>query len=388
MIQFLSTIFIGKNPDTSDPQVRQKFGVLSGIVGIGFNILLFIGKLIVGLLSNSIAILADAFNNLSDAGSSIITLIGFKIAGQKPDSDHPFGHGRLEYISGLFVSMIIIYMGIELVKTSFGRIMHPESLQFSPITLAILIASILVKCYMYFYNRSISKRIKSAAMMATAKDSLSDTVSTLVILLCTLLSHFYGIHLDGWCGIMVGAFILYTGYQAAKETIDPLLGQPPEIEFVQQIEAIIMSYPDIQGIHDLIVHNYGPGRTMISVHAEVPADGDILVLHDTIDIIEHSLREKLNCQAVIHMDPICTDDPETILLKEDVTAFIKGISSELSLHDFRLVKGPTHTNVIFDLLVPFDFSISDAKLIKDITAHIQGKEGCYFAVIEIDKKYA
>ena len=388
MIQFLSTIFIGKNPDTSDPQVRQKFGVLSGIVGIGFNILLFIGKLIVGLLSNSIAILADAFNNLSDAGSSIITLIGFKIAGQKPDSDHPFGHGRLEYISGLFVSMIIIYMGIELVKTSFGRIMHPESLQFSPITLAILIASILVKCYMYFYNRSISKRIKSAAMMATAKDSLSDTVSTFVILLCTLLSHFYGIHLDGWCGIMVGAFILYTGYQAAKETIDPLLGQPPEIEFVQQIETIIMSYPDIQGIHDLIVHNYGPGRTMISVHAEVPADGDILVLHDTIDIIEHSLREKLNCQAVIHMDPICTDDPETILLKEDVTAFIKEISSELSLHDFRLVKGPTHTNVIFDLLVPFDFSISDAKLIKDITAHIQSKEGCYFAVIEIDKKYA
>ena len=388
MIQFLSTIFIGKNPDTSDPQVRQKFGVLSGIVGIGFNILLFIGKLIVGLLSNSIAILADAFNNLSDAGSSIITLIGFKIAGQKPDSDHPFGHGRLEYISGLFVSMIIIYMGIELVKTSFGRILHPESLQFSPITLAILIASILVKCYMYFYNRSISKRIKSAAMMATAKDSLSDTVSTFVILLCTLLSHFYGIHLDGWCGIMVGAFILYTGYQAAKETIDPLLGQPPEIEFVQQIETIIMSYPDIQGIHDLIVHNYGPGRTMISVHAEVPADGDILVLHDTIDIIEHSLREKLNCQAVIHMDPICTDDPETILLKEDVTAFIKEISSELSLHDFRLVKGPTHTNVIFDLLVPFDFSISDAKLIKDITAHIQSKEGCYFAVIEIDKKYA
>ena len=388
MIQFLSTIFIGKNPDTSDPQVRQKFGVLSGIVGIGFNILLFIGKLIVGLLSNSIAILADAFNNLSDAGSSIITLIGFKIAGQKPDSDHPFGHGRLEYISGLFVSMIIIYMGIELVKTSFGRIMHPESLQFSPITLAILIASILVKCYMYFYNRSISKRIKSAAMMATAKDSLSDTVSTFVILLCTLLSHFYGIHLDGWCGIMVGAFILYTGYQAAKETIDPLLGQPPEIEFVQQIETIIMSYPDIQGIHDMIVHNYGPGRTMISVHAEVPADGDILVLHDTIDIIEHSLREKLHCQAVIHMDPICTDDPETILLKEDVTAFIKEISSELSLHDFRLVKGPTHTNVIFDLLVPFDFSISDAKLIKDITAHIQGKEGCYFAVIEIDKKYA
>lgn len=388
MIQILSNFFIGKNPDTTDPQVRQKYGILSGTVGICFNILLFIGKLLVGLLSNSIAILADAFNNLSDAGSSIITLIGFKIAGQKPDSDHPFGHGRLEYISGLLVSMIIIYMGIELVRTSFNRILHPEDLQFSPLLLVILIASILIKCYMYIYNRSISLRIKSAAMMATAKDSLSDTISTFVVLICTLLSHYYGIHLDGWCGIVVGVFILYTGYQAAKETIDPLLGQAPEPEFVDQIEEIIMSYPEVLGIHDLIVHNYGPGRTMISVHAEVPADGDILVLHDAIDIIEHSLREKLHCHAVIHMDPICTDDPETIALKEDVTKYVSELSSELSLHDFRLVKGPTHTNVIFDLLVPFDFTLTDAELIKNITAHIQSMEGCYFAVIEIDKKYA
>lgn len=387
MIRFLSNIFIGKNPDTKDPQIRQKFGILSGFVGICFNILLFAGKLIVGILSNSIAIMADAFNNLSDAGSSIITLIGFKIAGQKPDSDHPFGHGRLEYISGLLVSMIIIYMGIELVRTSIGRILNPQQLQFNPLMLIILIASILIKCYMFLYNRSISTQIKSAAMMATAKDSLSDTISTFVVLVCTLLSHFYGLHLDGWCGILVGIFILYTGYEAAKDTINPLLGQAPEPEFVEQIEDIIMSYPAVLGIHDLIVHNYGPGRTMISVHAEVPADGDILVLHDTIDIIEHSLREKLHCQAVIHMDPICTDDPETIQLKEDVTAYIRKISTELSLHDFRLVKGPTHTNVIFDLLVPYDFSISDSQLTKDITTYIQGKEGCYFAVIEIDKKY-
>lgn len=388
MIHILSKLFIGKNPDINDPEVRQKFGIISGTVGIGFNILLFLGKLVVGFLSNSIAIMADAFNNLSDAGSSIITLIGFKIAGQKPDSDHPFGHGRLEYISGLLVSMIIVYMGIELVRSSFERILHPEELQFSPLILIILTASILVKFYMYIYNRNISKRIKSAAMMATAKDSLSDTVSTFVVMMCTLLSHFYGIHLDGLCGIVVGAFILYTGYQAAKETIDPLLGQAPEPEFVDQIEEIIMSYPEVLGIHDLIVHNYGPGRTMISVHAEVPADGDILVLHDAIDIIEHSLRENLHCHAVIHMDPICTDDPETVALKEDVTAYIHELSSELSLHDFRLVKGPTHTNVIFDLLVPFDFALTDAQLIKDITSHIQSMDGCYFAVIEIDKKYA
>lgn len=388
MIRLLSKLFIGPNPDTNNLDIRQKFGVLSGWVGIGFNILLFIGKLLVGLLSNSIAILADAFNNLSDAGSSIITLIGFKIAGQKPDSDHPFGHGRLEYISGLLVSLIIIYMGIELVRTSFNRILHPEDLTFSPILLVILIASIIIKFYMYIYNRSISKLINSAAMMATAKDSLSDTISTFVVLICTLLSHYYGMHLDGICGIVVGVFILFTGYQAAKETIDPLLGQAPDPEFVSRIEEIVMSSPEVIGIHDLIVHNYGPGRVMISVHAEVPADGDILVMHDAIDVIEHSLREKLHCHAVIHMDPICMNDPETIALKEEVTSYIKTIGTDLSLHDFRLVKGPTHTNVIFDLLVPYDFHISDSQLIKDITAYIQAKEGCYFAVIEIDKKYA
>lgn len=387
MIKLLSNIFIGQNPDTSAPEVRQKFGILSGTVGICFNILLFAGKLVAGLLSNSIAIMADAFNNLSDAGSSIITLIGFKIAGQKPDPEHPFGHGRLEYISGLFVSVIIIYMGIELTRTSINRIMHPEELQFSPVLMIILVVSILIKFYMYFYNRSISRKIKSAAMMATAKDSLSDTISTFVVLGCTLLSHFYGLSLDGWCGIILGMFILYTGYRAAKDTIDPLLGQAPEPEFVKDIEAIVMSYPEVQGIHDLIVHNYGPGRIMISLHAEVSADGDILVLHDTIDVIEHTLRDKHHCHAVIHMDPICTDDPETIALKEDVTTFIKELGSELSLHDFRLVKGPTHTNVIFDLLVPFNFEITDVQLIKDITAHIQSREGCYFAVIEIDKKY-
>lgn len=388
MIRFLVNQFIGKNPDPQDPIVRQKYGVLSGWVGICFNLLLFAGKLLVGILSNSIAILADAFNNLSDAGSSIITLIGFKIAGQKPDSDHPFGHGRLEYISGLLVSLIIIYMGIELVRTSFDRILHPQDLSFSPFLMVILVASIAIKFYMYLYNRSISHKIKSAAMMATAKDSLSDTISTFVVLICTLLSHYYGLHLDGLCGIVVGAFILYTGYQAAKDTIDPLLGQAPDPEFVSQIEEIVMSSPEVIGIHDLIVHNYGPGRVMISVHAEVPADGDILVMHDAIDVIEHSLREKLHCHAVIHMDPICVDDPETISLKEEVTSYIKTLSEDLSLHDFRLVKGPTHTNVIFDLLVPYDFTITDAELIKDITKYIQSKEGCYFAVIEIDKKYA
>ena len=216
MIKLLSNIFIGQNPDTSDPEVRQKFGILSGTVGICFNILLFAGKLVAGLLSNSIAIMADAFNNLSDAGSSIITLIGFKIAGQKPDPEHPFGHGRLEYTSGLFVSVIIIYMGIELTRTSVNRIIHPEELQFSPVLMIILVVSILIKFYMYFYNRSISRKIKSAAMMATAKDSLSDTISTFVVLGCTLLSHFYGLSLDGWCGIILGMFILYTGYRAAK----------------------------------------------------------------------------------------------------------------------------------------------------------------------------
>ncbi|MBQ8231591.1 MAG: cation transporter [Lachnospiraceae bacterium] len=388
MITLLTKLFIKDYENTSSPKVRQAYGILCGAAGIGFNLLLFAGKFLAGILSNSIAITADAINNLSDAGSSIITLVGFKMAGQKPDPDHPFGHGRIEYISGLMVSFIILLMAFELIKSSVDKILHPEELSFSPVVLGILIASIAVKCYMAYYNRKIGKKLDSAAMMATATDSMSDTAATTVVLIATLVAHFTGIQIDGYCGIVVGLFICFAGINAAKDTISPLLGQAPDPEFVQQINDIVMAYEGVIGIHDLIVHNYGPGRVLISLHAEVPAEGDILTMHDMIDLIEHDLRNRLHCHAVIHMDPVCIDDPETNRLKELVKGYLAEISSAITLHDFRIVTGPTHTNIIFDVVVPFDFKISDKALVEKISARIQEENPNYFAVIEVDKQYA
>lgn len=385
MIRLLTKLFIKNPEDISSPAVRQAYGVLSGAVGIFLNLALFAGKFAAGLISGSIAITADAFNNLSDAGSSVITLIGFRMAGQKPDPGHPFGHGRIEYLSGLFVSIAILIMAFELIQSSVSKILHPEPVAFSPVIVLILAASIVVKCYMYLYNRMISRKIGSAAMMATAKDSLSDTLATSVVLLCTLLSHFQDLHIDGWCGVLVGLFILYAGYDAARDTINPLLGQAPDPAFVRQVESLVLSYPDILGVHDLIVHNYGPGRIMISVHAEVPADGDILALHDTIDNIEHALKSRLLCEAVIHMDPVCTNDAETVSLRETVSALAREIGGSLSIHDLRLVKGTTHTNVIFDLLIPYDFPMSDEKTVDLIREKITALDRKYIAVINVDK---
>lgn len=386
MIALLSRIFIKDASNVQQPSVRQAYGILCGAVGIFLNLCLFAGKFIAGAVSNSIAITADAFNNLSDAGSSIITLIGFHMAGQKPDPDHPFGHGRIEYISGLLVSILIILMGFELLKSSFTKIIHPEDLAFSPVIIVILTASILVKCYMYFYNRQIGKRINSAAMSATAADSLSDSISTAVVLASTLTAHFSGLAIDGWCGLAVGLFICYSGFNAAKDTISPLLGQAPDREFVQQVNDIVMAHEGVLGIHDLIVHNYGPGRVLISLHAEVPADGNILTLHDMIDTIEHELRSTLSCHAVIHMDPICVNDELTERLKKMVKGYLSEISDTLTMHDFRIVAGPTHTNLIFDVVTPYDFAMPDEELIKLISDKIQTGNPQYFAVIDVDKQ--
>lgn len=387
MVQLLARLFIKNYEQTDSPSVRQSYGVLCGGVGIGFNILLFIGKFLAGLISNSIAITADAFNNLSDAGSSLITLIGFKMAGQKPDTEHPFGHGRIEYLAGLLVSLLILLMGVELVKSSVAKIMHPEATDCTPVVAAILIASILVKLYMYLYNRSTGRKIDSAAMMATATDSFSDMLSTSVVLIATLIGKFTGLQIDGWCGLLVGIFILYAGLCAAKDTISPLLGQPPQKEFVERIEAIVQSYPQVLGIHDLIVHDYGPGRVMISLHAEVPASGDMLHLHDTIDNIERELHRELHCDAVIHMDPVMNDDEETQALKKQVTSCLHELDETLNLHDFRIVKGPTHTNIIFDILVPFKFPLSDAEISRFMEEKIHGISASYYAVINIDNDY-
>lgn len=387
MLTLLSKWFIKDPENTSDPQVRQSYGVLCGILGILFNVILFIGKFAAGTISNSIAITADAFNNLSDAGSSIITLIGFKMAGQKPDPDHPFGHGRIEYISGLLVSIVILIMAFELLKSSVVKIFHPDELTFSPVIIAILVTSILVKCYMAYYNKKIAAKIQSAAMTATATDSLSDSLATTVVLIATLVSHYTGLQIDGYCGLLVGGFICYAGICAAKDTISPLLGQAPDPDFVKQINDIVMSYDGVMGIHDLIVHNYGPGRVLISLHAEVPADGDILTMHDMIDLIEHKLRDTLHCSAVIHMDPVCVGDEETAALKEQVMGYLGTIDSTITMHDFRIVKGPTHTNIIFDVVVPYQFKMTDSELVQKISDKIRANNPNYFAVIEVDKKY-
>ncbi len=387
MITLLSKIFIKNREDTSSPEVRQRYGILSGAVGIFFNLLLFAGKFLAGSVSRSIAITADAFNNLSDAASSVITLIGFKLAGQKPDPDHPYGHGRIEYLSGLAVAAAILIMAFELLKSSVEKLLHPSETAFHPLVILCLLLSILVKGYMYLYNRSISRKIHSEAMLATAKDSLSDMVATSAVLLTTLLSHYAHIELDGWCGILVGIFIFTTGLSAAKDTINPLLGEAPDPEFVKRIGEIVYSYEDILGFHDLMVHNYGPGRVIISLHAEVPADGDILALHDTIDNIERQLKKELHCEAVIHMDPICIHDPEVSAMKEKVCGFLRDIDPVLTLHDFRTVKGPTHTNIIFDVVKPYRFPLSDEELKQLLSEKIQAMGENFYPIIQIDEKY-
>lgn len=384
MIKLLIRFFIPNSEQTDAPEVREKYGILSGIVGIFFNILLFSLKFFAGLLSGAISIIADAFNNLSDAGSSIITMIGFRISTQEADSDHPFGHGRSEYIAGLIVSIIILIMAFELIHSSFMKILHPEPVSFTPIVLLILAISILVKLYMYCYNTYISKKIASAALRATATDSFSDCLATSAVLLAMLVSHFLSVNIDGYCGILVGLFILWGGIQAARDTISPLLGQAPDPKFIQNIKSIVAQYPEVLGTHDLIVHDYGPGRRMISLHAEVPAKGDILKLHDTIDNIERRLQKELCCSAVIHMDPIMNDDAETLECQELVKGILAEIDASLTLHDFRIVKGPTHTNLIFDLVVPYQTPYSIDALKDAVKKKLQEKNAQYFAVIQID----
>lgn len=389
MVKILSSIFIKDNKNYSSPQVRQTYGMLCGAVGIALNIILFFGKWLAGTLSGSIAITADAFNNLSDAGSSIITLIGFKLSGQKPDPEHPFGHGRMEYISGLFVSVAILIMGFELIQTSVRKIIHPEAIECSPVILGILIASILIKIYMFCYNRSLGRKLDSAVMNATAMDSLSDTISTFIVLAATIISQLTGWILDGWLGVLVGAFIFYTGITTMKDTMDPLLGQPPKRELVEEVEQIVTSHPLVYGIHDMIVHDYGPGRLMISLHAEVSATGDMLDIHDQIDHIEHELQECLNCAATIHMDPIITDDEEVLRTKDTIQNIIHNINESFSMHDFRMVKGPTHTNLIFDVVVPYSCKSTDVEVIREIKKQVHALPGTkYFAVIEIDRDYS
>ena len=388
MISLLVRLFVKPDKRQDEGEVRKACGILCGVVGICLNALLFAGKFFAGLISGSVAVTADAFNNLSDAGSSFVTLLGFQLAGQKPDSEHPFGHGRIEYLSGLAVSVLILLMGVELAKSSVEKILHPEPVESGGLVVAILCASIGVKLYMAFYNHRLGNRLGSAAMRATAADSLSDSAATAAVLVATLVGHFTDLMIDGWCGVLVAAFILWSGIRAMKETLDPLLGTPPTHEFVQQIRELVMAHhPPIIGIHDLIVHDYGPGRVMISLHAEVPASEDVLALHDEIDNVEKELREKLGCEAVIHMDPIVTDDGVTDETRQRVQTLVHCIDDSIDIHDFRMVTGPTHTNVIFDAVVPFGFRLTDEEVEEKIRSAVRALDGNYYAVVHVERSY-
>lgn len=385
MISFLSKLFISDYKNYDDPNVRFQYGILSSSVGIFLNICLFALKFLAGRISGSIAITADALNNLSDAGSSLITFFGFRMAKSKPDPDHPYGHGRAEYLTGLVVSVFILYMGFELLTSSINRIIHPDATRYNMLIFGILVISICVKGYMFFFNSALGERISSATLKAAGTDSLSDLLSTGVILVCSLISHFAHINLEGYCGAFVGLLILYAGYQAAKDTVSPLLGKAPEPELVDNICEIVMSGDGVLGMHDLMVHDYGPGRLFLSLHAEVPADGDMLALHDSIDNLERVLGEQLHCKAVIHMDPILNKDTLTIRYKENIEAYLATLSNKISLHDFRIVKGTTHTNLIFDVLSPYDCPVSDEELLSKLKNYISSLDGNLYGIITLDK---
>lgn len=387
MISLLAKLLIKDYKNVTDAKVREAYGVLCGGMGIALNILLFLGKFLAGTISGSIAITADAFNNLSDAGSSFITLIGFKLGSQKPDLEHPFGHGRMEYLSGLAVAVLIIVMALELFKSSFDKILHPEVLECSAVIVLILLASIAVKIYMAIYNHNVGKKIHSAAMGATAKDSMSDTIATTVVLISTIVGAIWGIPIDGYCGVLLSILIFMAGIGAIKDTVGPLLGTAPDKEFVEKIEEIVMAHDIVKGMHDLVVHDYGPGRVMISLHAEVPHTEDILVIHDEIDNIEEELGDKLNCEAVIHMDPIIMDDEKVNEVKEYVGNIVCQVGEELNFHDFRMVSGNSHTNLIFDVVVPFKYRMSDEAIKKAIQEAIWVNYPRYNAVIHIDHAY-
>ena len=387
MIHLLSGIFIKNRDQVDDQNVRRAYGMLCGVVGIVLNILLFAGKYLAGMLSGSIAITADAFNNLSDAGSSLITLVGFKFSGRKADADHPFGHGRIEYLSGFGVSMVIILMGFELLKSSVQKVLSPEPVEAGILPVLILIVSICVKMYMAYYNRSVGAKINSEAMKATAMDSLSDTIATFAVLISMAVAYITGYNIDGWCGCIVACFVLYAGYNAAKDTLNPLLGEPPSKEFVEEIREIVLAHPEIIGIHDLVVHDYGPGRRMISLHGEVAGNSNIFEIHDVIDRIEKELGQKLGCEAVIHMDPVEVDNEKIAEIKTELSKKIQNKLPEVSIHDFRMVQGPTHTNLIFDVVVPYEYEKTGSQVKAEIEDIVSTSWENYFAVIHVDHSY-
>lgn len=391
MINLLAKIFIKDSENTSDPAVRNAWGLLCSIVTIGLNVIVFIAKYLTGLIAGSVSIMADSFNNLSDAGSSILILFGFKFAGIKPTPERPFGHGRIEYVVGLIVSVLIMFVGYTTLLEAIDAIKNPSDVTFSILTIVILVLSIAIKFYMAGYGKSIGNKIDSQALKASASENMTDTISTALTLISLLLNHFLGWQLDGWAALIVSILLLKAGIENAWETLKDLLGKKADPELVEKVKEICMSYEEIVGIHDLIIHDYGPSRLYISLHCEVPGNKDVYVLHDAMDRAMVQLDKELNCESVIHMDPINVDDGITQETREKLTTLFKeNIDSEISIHDFRIVPGPTHTSFIFDALVPIRFKLSDEEVEKQMKDLIKAAypDKTILTIITIDKPYA
>lgn len=388
MTDLIVKTFIKDYQKTNDPKVRMKYGILSGCVGIGMNVILCLLKFFVGTLTGSIAITADAVNNLSDAGSSAVTVFGFKMAGKPADKDHPFGHGRIEYITAMIVSFIILFMGVELAIQSVKKIRSPEDIQFSLIGAIIIAASILGKLWLAFFNRGLGKRIDSPAMTAVVADSMSDIAATSITLIALILSRFFpSLHIDGWLGIIVAGFVFKAGLDIFRDTLSSLIGQPPSKELVEELKAKILSYDHVSGIHDLIMHNYGPDQFFATVHVEIPSDIDVMVGHDIIDNIENDIKKQMGIDLTIHYDPLVINDERVNELKKMVLEVINSINSEISIHDFRVVDGPMHTNLIFDVVIPYGFKEKSNELISEIRLKISEINNSYFAIIKVEHSF-
>ncbi|MGE5678588.1 MAG: cation diffusion facilitator family transporter, partial [Pseudomonadota bacterium] len=367
LTNLLVKTFVRNSENTKDKDVRQRYGYLGGFTGVVCNCLLSAAKMAIGLMENSIAITADAVNNLSDAASSVITLVGFKITGKPADREHPFGHARIEYISAMVVSFMVILVGFEFLKSSFERIRNPEAIKFDILSFSVLIASIMVKLWLGRFYKNIGRRIGSKTMEASATDSLSDVITTSVVAFSLLSSRWITFPIDGYIGLLVSVFIMYSGISLTKETLDPLLGEAPEPEFITDITRRTLRYDGIIGIHDMIVHNYGPGRCLVSLHAEIPARIDIMKAHDIIDRAEQEISEELGIHMVIHMDPINTDDELVQETQRKIMKVITGLHKDITIHDFRIVGGEEHMNLIFDMVVPYEY---DDRMAKDLTREV------------------
>ncbi len=386
MTQLLCKIFIKDADNIQSPDVRRRYGTFVSIVGILLNVLLCLGKLLAGSLCGSVAMTADALNNLSDAGSQIISFISFKISAKPADRDHPFGHARIEYVASLIVSFLILTIGIELLKSSVGKIINPEKTAFSLVAVIVLAVSILIKLWLFLFNRTVSRKIDSKIMEATSADSLSDALATTAVLLSTLVLKFFDMDIDAYVGIGVAVFILFAGGKLLLETNNLLLGEAPDKEIVENIKNVVERYPEALGIHDMVVHNYGPHRTIASLHVEVDGSANVFHTHDVIDNIEKQLFEELGIPCTIHMDPIVTDDEEVNSLRAAVSKHIKEIDETWKIHDFRFVTGDTHRNLIFDVVVPFECQLSDAQIKHIVNGKIKEIGEDCFAVITVDKE--